>query len=369
MAGKISVYTLFCLILLLLTQTRLSAQQTVSYSEAITRIAVRFEDKLTGSAPIAIVRFDSSSPRFSNRITDDLTEVFINDGKKVVDRKNLEDIMREHNFQMSGYVSDESAVGIGKMLGAQSIIIGSGENMVDYYRVQFKMLSVETAEVQGQLSQNVRYDSSMRRLLNNKTANDSSIGNTHFAVGARVGTGVEINTAHSDMIGDEDPLPKEESTAAFNAVLFLAVRFNDRFGIQPEINIMANNGIKATYLDGSEVSAAYTSLDIPIILYYNIILEPILVRISVGPYIAIPVGKINVEVGGLSGAAGIENSGVMWGIVGGFGVGFKVGPGNITGDFRYINDFNENPILYKGQEMKGFLRRSINLTVGYELAL
>jgi hypothetical protein len=81
------------------------------------------------------------------------------------------------------------------------------------------------------------------------------------------------------------------------------------------------------------------------------------------------VGKINVEVGGASGAAGVENTGVMWGVTGGFGVGYKLGPGNIIGDLRYINDFTENKIRYDGQEMKGFLRRSINLTVGYELSL
>jgi hypothetical protein len=368
MTHKIILSALTFLILLLAAPA-LSAQQTVSYADAVTRTAVRLEDKLTGSAPVAIIRFESSSPRFSNRITDDLAEAFINGGTKVVDRKHLEDVLREQRFQMSGHVSDESAVSIGKMLGAQSIIIGSGENMVDYYHIQFKMLSVETAEVQGQISQNVRYDRALRRLLDNKAANDTSIGNTHFAVGARAGAGFEINTAHNDMVGDDEPRPKEESTIAFNAALFFAYRFNDRFGIQPEINVMTNNGIKATYPDGSEVVAAYTSLDIPIILQYNIILQPVLVRIFAGPYIAIPVGKINVEVGGASGAAGVENTGVMWGVTGGFGVGFKLGPGNIIGDLRYINDFTENKIIFNGQERKGFLRRAINLTIGYELAL
>jgi hypothetical protein len=375
MTGKSPIPALFSLLLLLLAKPDLSAQQTVSYPDAITRAAVRLGDKLAGSAPdtsppvAAIIRFDSASPRFSSRIADDLAEALINDGITVVDRKNLEDVLREQHFQMSGSVSDESAVSIGKLLGAQSIIIGSGENMVDYYRVQFRMLSVETAEVQAHIAQNVKYDSAMRRLLNNKTAADASIGNTHFAVGVRAGAGFEINAAHADMVGDESPLPKEESTVAFNAALFFAYRFNDRFGIQPELNVMANNGIKATYANGTEVNAAYTSLDIPIILQYNIILHPILVRIFAGPYIAIPVGKINVEVGGASGAAGVENTGVMWGVTGGFGVGYKLGPGNIIGDLRYINDFTENKIRYDGQEMKGFLRRSINLTVGYELSL
>jgi hypothetical protein len=305
--------------------------------------------------------------RFSSRIIDDLTETLLNDGVRVVDRKNLEDIMREQNFQMSGYVSDESAVGIGKMLGAQSIVIGSGENMMDYYRVQIRTLSVETGEVQVQVSQNIRYDSVMRRLLSNR-ADDSSIGNTHFAAGARLGAGFEINSAHSDMVGMEDT-PKEESLVAFTASLFFMFRFNDHFGIQPELTVMLNNGIEATYTDSTQIKATYNSLDIPVLLYYNFILSPILVRISVGPYIVIPVGKINVEVPGLTGASGFENHGFMWGVAGGFGIGFRLGPGSIIGDVRYLNDFTENIITYNGSEQKGFLRRSISTTIGYEWSL
>jgi hypothetical protein len=326
---------------------------------------VRLEDKLNGAAPVAIIRFDSSSVRFSSRMIDDLTETLLNDGVRVVDRKNLEDVMREQNFQMSGNVSDESAVGIGKMLGAQSIVIGSGENMVDYYRVQFRMLSVETGEVQVQASQNIRYDSVMRRLLSDRTGD---IGNTRFAVGARLGAGFEINSAHSDMVGTDDT-PKEESLVAFAVSLFFMFRFNDHFGIQPELNVMLNNGVEATYTDGTQVKAAYNSLDIPVLLYYNFILSPVLVRVSVGPYIAIPVGKVNVEVPGLTGASGFENYGFMWGVTGGFGIGFRLGPGSIIGDVRYLNDFTENVITYNGSEQKGFLRRSISTTIGYELSL
>jgi hypothetical protein len=232
------------------------------------------------------------------------------------------------------------------------------------------MLSVTTAEVQAQVTQNVKYDSTIRRLLENKTG--SSIGNTHFAVGARLGVGFEINSGNADMVGDGrdgDPLPSEESTIAFNPALFFAFKFNDRFGLQAELNVMTNNGIIATYPDGKKVNAAYTSLDIPILLYYNIVVNPVIVRVFAGPYAAIPVGKINVSMPGLSGEAGIKNTGHMFGIAGGFDEGFKIGPGNIIGDFRYINDFNDNTIDFNGDELKGFLRRAINITVGYEFSL
>jgi len=340
--------------------------QTVSYADAVSRIAFAIGDKLTGGAPVAVIKFDSSSQRFSNRIINDLTETLINDGVKVVDRQNLEHVLAEQNFQISGYVSDESAVSIGQMLGAQSIIIGSGENMTDYYRVQFRMLSVETAAVQSSVSQNIRYDAAVRRLLD--ASGSGGVGTTRFAVGTRLGAGFGINTAHSDMVGT-GVTPKEESHVTFTGALSFAWKITDKFGVQPELNVTVNNGIKATFADGAQVSASYHSLDIPLILYFNIIHSPALVRIFAGPYLAVPVGKMNMEVSGLPGGVGAETRGVNFGVTGGFAAGFRAGPGNFIADIRYMNDFNEVNVTYRGMEMKGFLRRSVNLTLGYELSL
>jgi len=274
--------------------------------------------------------------------------------------------LAEQNFQLSGYVSDESAVSIGHMLGAQSIIIGSGENMADYYRVQFRMLSVETAAIQSSISQNIRYDAAMRRLLDASVSD--GVGSTHFAVGGRLGAGFGINTAHSDMVGT-GVTPKEESNITFTGALFFAWRITDSFGIQPEINIMVNNGIKATFADGGQVSAAYNSLDIPLLLFFNIIHSPVRVSVCAGPYLAVPVGNMNMEVAGLSGGTSAETIGVNFGVTGGFSAGFRAGPGNIIADIRYMNDFSEVNVNYRGNAMKGFLRRSVNITVGYELSL
>ena len=76
-----------------------------------------------------------------------------------------------------------------------------------------------------------------------------------------------------------------------------------------------------------------------------------------------------MEVSGLSGGTSADTTSVTSGIMGGFAVGFKAGPGNIIGDIRYMNDFSEVNVKYRGNDMKGFLRRSVNLTVGYELSL
>jgi hypothetical protein len=82
--------------------------------------------------------------------------MLVNRSVRVVDRQNLDKIHDEQNYQLSGYVDDDSAVSIGHELGATTIIIGTGENMTDYYRFNYRLLSVETAEILMQSSVNVK---------------------------------------------------------------------------------------------------------------------------------------------------------------------------------------------------------------------
>ena len=340
--------------------------QIVSYTNAVDRIAFAIEDKLSVNAPVAIVDFNSSSQQFSSRIINDLTEVLIRDGARVIDRQNLEYILSEQNFQISGYVSDESAVSIGKMLGAQSIIVGSGENMADYYYVQFRMLSVETAEVESQIFQNIAYDSTMRRLLS--ASGSSGIGDTRFAVGARVGGGLGFNSAHKDMVGSI-LAPKEDSNFIFAGALFFKWRITDRFGIQPEVDFTINNGLEyADSVGAYQGSFSYNALDVPVLLYFKFIHSPVSVSAFAAPYLSIPISKMNVNISGV-GSTSVETTGIVLGVLGGACVGFPVGPGSIVGDIRYLNDFSDVKINYNGKIVNSFLRRAVCVTVGYELSL
>jgi hypothetical protein len=341
--------------------------QTTSYGDAMKRVAYSIEGKLSGNSPIALLKFESSSERFSLRIINDLTELFINDNITVVDRQHMETILQEQNFQLSGYVSDESAVSIGYMLGAQSIIIGSGENMVDYYHLQFRMIGVESAIVQAQISLRVRYDSSMRRLLS--TSGGSGIGNSHFLIGARLGAGFEINTADEDMVGSGYS-PKEKSNTAFHAALYGAFKFNEKWSIQPEVNFMINNGMEISG-QGYTVTIDYTTLDIPVLVRWNFIQSPLLVGVLAGPYISIPIGKLNLSVD--DNGSALDTTGISGGATGGFAVAYKLGPGYITADIRFLHDFASLKVredFGNGmQDAKIGIRRSINLTVGYEFSL
>jgi hypothetical protein len=343
--------------------------QSVPYNEAIKVIAANIEAKITSADIVAIAGFQSSTSQFTNRVIDDLINELVAGKARVVDRQNLERIHAEQDYQLSGYVDDNSAVFIGHELGAAVIIVGSGENMTDYYRFNFRMLSVETAEILMQSSVNVRYDSTMRRLLNDQAYNSGGIGNTHFLVGARLGAGFEINTADEDMVGSGYS-PKEKSNIAFNATLFGAFKLNESWAIQPEVNFMLNNGMEISG-HGNTVTIDYPTLDIPLLVRWNFILKPVLTGILAGPYISLPIGKLNLSVGDQGSA--LDTTGYTLGVTGGFVTGIKAGPGYITGDVRFLHDFSSLRVREDfGDGMQDAnigIRRSINLTIGYEFSL
>jgi hypothetical protein len=346
--------------------------QNVSYKEGLQLVAERIGEKVSPRDIVAVVEFRAATDRFSDRVIDDLIDGLFAVHVRVVDRQNLEAVRAEQEYQYSGYVDEEDAVSLGHELGASAIILGNGENMQDYYRFNFRMISVQTREILVRVSVNVRFDSAMRRLLGGKET--SGIGTTHFMAGIRLGPGFEINTADEDMVGDGYS-PKEKSNTAFNATLYGAYRFDDVWSLQAELNLMLNNGMEISG-QGDVTTLDYATIDIPLLVRWNFMQSPIAAAILIGPYISLPAGKLNMswwddELGDVG--AALDMKGSTLGIAIGLALGYKLGPGSLAADVRYINDFKS---LYVREDFEEgpqdaniCVRRSINITVGYELSL
>jgi curli biogenesis system outer membrane secretion channel CsgG len=79
---------------------------------------------------------------------DEVTLAFVNARKfTVIERKDIDVMLREQNFQLSGSVDDDSAVSIGKFLGATVVITGSVNGAGAQKRLTLKALDVRTAEI------------------------------------------------------------------------------------------------------------------------------------------------------------------------------------------------------------------------------
>lgn len=150
---------------LLLAAGRLSAQQ-ITLDETITRAARGVEEILPQGTKVAVLNFASPAETFSDYVIEELTGKLVA-GRKItiVDRRNLALISQEMNLQLSGDVSDESAQAIGRMLGAQSIVSGTLTNMGTFYRIRIRVINVETAAIQTQVSFDMRNDAQAAFLL------------------------------------------------------------------------------------------------------------------------------------------------------------------------------------------------------------
>jgi len=79
-----------------------------------------------------------------------IENAFVNVGKvRVVDRQNIAKIAKEYEFQASDLTDETTAVEIGKLSGADIIVIGSISYVGKIYYLNIKLISVETAEIIG----------------------------------------------------------------------------------------------------------------------------------------------------------------------------------------------------------------------------
>jgi hypothetical protein len=135
-------------------------------------------------------------------------------------------------------------------------------------------------------------------------------------------------------------------------------------------DFMLNNGMEISG-QGNTITIDYPTLDIPLLVRWNFILKPVLAGIVLGPYISLPLGRLNLSVGDKGSA--LDTTGYTFGATGGFVIGIKAGPGYITGDLRFLYDFSSLKVQEDFgdgmQDVNIEIRRSINLTIGYELSL
>jgi hypothetical protein len=103
---------------------------------------------LPDNSRIAVISVSSNNRDLSALVVDELEFNLVSAQRfTIVDRQTLNAIRSEQNFQMSGDVSDESAVSIGKLLGANIVITGSIIGTDTNQRLSLKALNVQTAQI------------------------------------------------------------------------------------------------------------------------------------------------------------------------------------------------------------------------------
>lgn len=121
---------------------------------------------------------------------------------------------------------------------------------------------------------------------------------------------------------------------------------------------------------------AHKAIDIPVLVGWDFkIGDNLTVTPLVGPKISIPVGEFSAEIEASSGGVSLNvpynldiDTSVLFSIVVGAGVAYKVGPGAIVGDLRYNIGASELKTEDSGEKIAIATPRSLQLSVGYQIS-
>jgi hypothetical protein len=125
-----------------------TARASASQKEAVDRSASKLIEEIPSRATVAVLAVSAQNAETAESIVGEL-ELYLVDSKKfvVVDRKNLDTLRKEQKFQLSGEVDDDSAVSLGKLVGAQIIITGSISGTGSTRNLELRALDVETSQI------------------------------------------------------------------------------------------------------------------------------------------------------------------------------------------------------------------------------
>jgi TolB-like protein len=89
----------------------------------------------------------------------------------VVDRSSLDTILIEHKLASTGLVSPETIKKLGKMIGAQAIVVGTYVTLESTYAINIRVLDVESSKViaaaRGEIARTQAYDRMALRTVKN----------------------------------------------------------------------------------------------------------------------------------------------------------------------------------------------------------
>ena len=157
---------LFCALLLTAcASTKSGTGDGLSLMEAIEQSAEKTAGELSSGSKVAVVAFESSNAKLSEFIMEELNGALKDRGIDIVERSHLKLVMQEQNFQMSGYVSDETAVSIGKFIGANMVITGQLSSIGGMYRFRSSAIDVEKAVRASITRYDLRNDRTLQQML------------------------------------------------------------------------------------------------------------------------------------------------------------------------------------------------------------
>jgi tetratricopeptide (TPR) repeat protein len=130
----------------------------MSMDEAIDAAVVEIEARVADGSEITVAAITAPTDKISNFLAEELAARINTRGKLTVLAREtaLNALSAEQEFQMSGLVSDESAVGIGHFLGAKAVVSGSFDRYRDFSQLRLRTVDAETSELAASFTARIR---------------------------------------------------------------------------------------------------------------------------------------------------------------------------------------------------------------------
>ncbi len=294
------------------------------------------------------------SPSEALVLTDELLSVLVqSDVYTVVERSNMESILEEQGFQMSGCTSSECAVEAGKLLGVQKMVTGSIGKLGEIYNINLRLFDVTTGKIEQNISQ--KHEGSVEELLDiigllgKKLSNyDPDSGNSTKLTSESQPSSIAPVNRIGFWVGANFPKTSTISNVSggFTAGLFYKANLSSNLYLQPEISYA-----------GSEIEI-YEPTDLLILEYLQITAlfayevtsagqNSLFLNITAGPALNLILTANNDYEGYVADVKSEVNSSGMLAIVGA-GFGFKAGNIIISLEGRY--EISIDTILKNDQE-------------------
>ena len=103
------------------------------------------------SQTMAVLEFEGKgiSQVEASALTDRLNNEIYKLGKyTLVERNQIEEILQEQGFQQSGCTSDECVVEVGRLLGAEKMVVGSISRVGDVFSVSARIVDMQSGEIE-----------------------------------------------------------------------------------------------------------------------------------------------------------------------------------------------------------------------------
>ncbi|MFX0201516.1 MAG: CsgG/HfaB family protein, partial [Candidatus Hodarchaeota archaeon] len=151
---KTSFILTLLIVFLLLPTSALNAQEANSTTPAENDQGKTAKDIQTvNSVTVAVIDFESQAPGnpdLGSQLGDILTgRLSIYDQFRLVERKKLEDLLKEHQLSLAGMVETNQAVKVGKMLSARIMVFGRAFTVDRDLYIVAKIVGTETSRVKG----------------------------------------------------------------------------------------------------------------------------------------------------------------------------------------------------------------------------